>query len=543
MKKILSYVLIVTMLSVLSAAMPACAASFWDLSETHWAYADIMSLVSDGTINGYDNGAFLPEGTVTRAEFVKMLGKSDNFREGDFDDVPKDHWCYEYIMYSGLDPLEGNTFAPDTPILRLDVANLLYSRFSGGAAARAPRYIASQSANPNAAAWVYSLGLMTGDDMLNLRLGDSLTRAEAAALIVRAKNVNPDAQRNFIDNFSDDVYQMVYNSSNLFDTPYEADANISNGEVAAAALRYRFRDRSIPLGNYYYTKNYDGDYAAEWNIMCTYVLPEGKYSSSEAESKSNATVGDALAMISHGALYNTYVNAGENPDATGMYPELTVSAGSENARVLKYAYNFGISLYANGVLNADRPITKKELACILMQYDLSMGINIAYRCGYNCTYVPTPLEYDLGAYPSNKEDFTAILSDVPKIVYETPFNGANVTDKSRELTGTVNSLARIFTIPLNMFCENAYNDGIEMYISFYPSIMSKTPEGYIYRVKLEFASLSGERKLSDIFTLGDGAEDITISAGDEFWIDLATNANISSLYIDYSLMTVEQIIR
>lgn len=540
MKKLISLVLTLTFCAAVFAPAVASAASFTDLTDAHWAYDNIMRLANDGTINGYDDGTFLPEGTVTRAEFVKMLGKSDTARATAFDDVDPSHWCYDYIMYSGLDALSGNTFSPDTPIVRSDVANLLYNRYHTSDVL-APYSITSQGTNAKATAWVYVCGLMRGDDMVNLRLDDTLTRAEAATLIVRARNLNTDAAGDFISIFPDEVYERVYNGSNLFDTAYDANGTITYGELSAAALRLRFRDRALPLGNYYYTKNYEGDYAAEWDIMCNYVLEKDKHNSTEAESKSAATVADALAMLSHGAS-NIGLTAVKPAENGGMYADVKITdEKSSYAKNLQYAHNFGISLYAGGKLNADRAVTKKEVACIIMQYDMALGINVAYICGVEDSYKPAPLLLDTNAYPSNAADYTAILSTVPKNVYEAPFKGENVK-KCKEITNTANSLASIFKIPLSTMCTVADSVDIDMNITYYPSLMAMSDKGYLYRVKVVFGSRGKSLKMSDIFNLADGVSDDPIEDGKAYWLDLATNAKLSGLYIDYSIMTLEQVI-
>ena len=73
MKKIISLVLSLCMLMTLTICVNA--ASFTDLASNHWAYDNINTLVSEGTINGYSDGTFKPSKSVTRAEFVKMTGK------------------------------------------------------------------------------------------------------------------------------------------------------------------------------------------------------------------------------------------------------------------------------------------------------------------------------------------------------------------------------------------------------------------------------------------------------------------------------------
>ena len=70
MKKIICLVLVFSMFCLSALA----AMSFTDLAEGHWAYSYVSKLVSDGTVRGYEDGSFRPTNTVTRAEFVKMLG-------------------------------------------------------------------------------------------------------------------------------------------------------------------------------------------------------------------------------------------------------------------------------------------------------------------------------------------------------------------------------------------------------------------------------------------------------------------------------------
>lgn len=542
MKRILSLIIaLIVVTTSFSAVTVFAAASFTDINEGHWAFESVTKLTADGTINGYSDGTFKPDGTVTRAEFVKMLGKSPEARGNDFADVDKAHWAYDYVMYSGLEGDEVNKFNPDVAILRSDVANLLYKRFSNDTEAIAPYPISSQGTDPKATAWVYTYGLMVGDDMINLRLNDTITRAEAAVLIVRAKNLDTSKQRNFIDNFSDETYKAVYEGSNIFDSEYDANANISNGEMALAALRFRFRKRIVPLGKYYFEEKYEGDYAAEWNIMCNYVLPKDKYTSSESESKESVTVAEAIAMLSHAATEDSYVNVKVNSEGNGVYNGVDVIGGSDYEKYMKNAYAYGISLYADADIKPDKAITKKELACILMQYDLTNGVNIGYRCGYECTYMATPVRTDINSYPSNHNDYMLIGKNIPNFVYEVPFK--NVTKNSRDVINLANEISSVFILPLTLVSSAAYDVGVEMYITYVPSLMAKVEGGYTYRVKFEFEKAPEGAVLSDIFTLAEGVEDVALTDGLTFWADLTTNAELSGLYIDWQLMSVEQIIK
>ncbi len=70
--KILSLLLALTMLLSL-AVVPASAAEFTDVNKNYQYYDAIQNLVSRGIINGYEDGTFKPEATITRAEFCKMV--------------------------------------------------------------------------------------------------------------------------------------------------------------------------------------------------------------------------------------------------------------------------------------------------------------------------------------------------------------------------------------------------------------------------------------------------------------------------------------
>lgn len=74
--------------------------TFSDLSNSHWAYKNIMNLVSKGVINGYTDGTYKPEKAVTRGEFLKLImvalyGDNEYFEKIDFS---KGHWALSYAM-------------------------------------------------------------------------------------------------------------------------------------------------------------------------------------------------------------------------------------------------------------------------------------------------------------------------------------------------------------------------------------------------------------------------------------------------------------
>ena len=81
---------------------------FTDIATNDWYYTAVTSAVSYGWINGYSDGSFRPQATITRAEVAtivnRMLNRTadrnfvDNNATTQFDDVPSIHWAYYNIM-------------------------------------------------------------------------------------------------------------------------------------------------------------------------------------------------------------------------------------------------------------------------------------------------------------------------------------------------------------------------------------------------------------------------------------------------------------
>ncbi len=132
MKKVLLLVVIITMLSC-----SVLAASFSDLASDHWAYKPISDMTAKGILNGYPDGTFKPNQSITRAEFAKILTNTLNL-PGDsastiqYKDVPADHWAYSYIAIasnylSGYQSGDGYSYMPDSSAIREDMALAMVS--------------------------------------------------------------------------------------------------------------------------------------------------------------------------------------------------------------------------------------------------------------------------------------------------------------------------------------------------------------------------------------------------------------------------------
>ena len=109
--------------------------NFPDVSASKWYNNAISTLANGGMLNGYPDGTFRPEATITRAEFAVMAIRW--YFDGDPDNLPpatmfsdvSGHWAEGYIAYAaGLGFVQGyedGTFRPDEPITRAEVATLM----------------------------------------------------------------------------------------------------------------------------------------------------------------------------------------------------------------------------------------------------------------------------------------------------------------------------------------------------------------------------------------------------------------------------------
>ena len=105
-------------------------AAFSDLTENHWAAPYINELSSKNVINGYPDGTFKPNDTLTKGAFLKLIIAA-SMPEVDFTKAPKDfnHWAAGYVNvaenYGVLEEGEITLENIDTPINRIDVVKIL----------------------------------------------------------------------------------------------------------------------------------------------------------------------------------------------------------------------------------------------------------------------------------------------------------------------------------------------------------------------------------------------------------------------------------
>ena len=105
---------------------------FSDISE-HWASSEIIELAQKGIINGFDDGSYKPDETVTRAQFLCALLKAFNVElqeyEKIFEDVSENDWYTQYVITAYklgiVKGIDEDKFAPAQNITREQMCVML----------------------------------------------------------------------------------------------------------------------------------------------------------------------------------------------------------------------------------------------------------------------------------------------------------------------------------------------------------------------------------------------------------------------------------
>ena len=110
--------------------------SFSDVDQNHWAF-DVVRLVAQHKImNGLGDGRFAPNATITRAQMAQILynagfySQSINNQINSFSDVDNNHWAYvaiETMKQEGiLNGYADGRFGPNDSLSRAQIAAIIY---------------------------------------------------------------------------------------------------------------------------------------------------------------------------------------------------------------------------------------------------------------------------------------------------------------------------------------------------------------------------------------------------------------------------------
>ncbi len=189
--KIIPLILLLFVFSTASAAVD---------TQGHWAEEQIAQLEADGIMTG-DGTNFMPDRNITRAEFVtaviRMMGINPTSNKNLFSDVARDSVYTPYISYAAeigiVSGYDDGTFRPYNPLTREESVVILSRAFgflSGyNIGTQFSDYVDITDGAKDAFAFALRKGIITGYPDKTLRPRATLTRAEAAVLLVKADKI------------------------------------------------------------------------------------------------------------------------------------------------------------------------------------------------------------------------------------------------------------------------------------------------------------------------------------------------------------------
>jgi len=229
-KKILAVVLATVMLLGLVSVFGAGAAeknTFSDVGKKKWFYEAVTYVSDNGLMTGTSATKFEPDTSMNRAMFVTVLGRlsgvdDKNYTPDNFSDTKKKTWYSPYVAWAKenniVDGYEDGTFKPLKNVTREEMSAIIirYIDFLGLNMPKDPTAPTKFTDAGKIAKWareyvdvMRTLGIVTGDANYRFTPKDTLTRAQAAIIIMRLDKAIKDL---------------------TVETPYKPEYSVNGGE-------------------------------------------------------------------------------------------------------------------------------------------------------------------------------------------------------------------------------------------------------------------------------------------------------------------------
>ncbi|WP_150266118.1 S-layer homology domain-containing protein [Paenibacillus tepidiphilus] len=177
-------------------AMNNMSVSFSDISQ-HWSRNEIVAAVKLRIINGYENGTFQPEASVTRGEFAAMVSRAFGWATAQgsapFTDTAT-NWASGYIGTLAakgiINGYSDGSFKPGAPMSRAEMVSILARILNLGqlATGNAAAFTDVSSGHwaKNVIEEAYKAQLIQGVTSSAFKPDNQTTRAEAITVLLRA---------------------------------------------------------------------------------------------------------------------------------------------------------------------------------------------------------------------------------------------------------------------------------------------------------------------------------------------------------------------
>lgn len=177
---------------------PVIESAYDDVADDVWYAESVAEVTNRGLFNGVSDTEFAPEGEMTRAMFVTVLGRLDGVAVKDacvtgFEDTPGDQYYSSYVAWANMNDIvngyDDNTFRPDQVVTREEAMQIIlnYCEYKGigpeGAWAVQVDYADADQISDyalDAAMWNVINGYLIPDENGNINPDKTADRAEIA---------------------------------------------------------------------------------------------------------------------------------------------------------------------------------------------------------------------------------------------------------------------------------------------------------------------------------------------------------------------------
>ncbi|OWA34509.1 hypothetical protein B9G55_18505 [Saccharibacillus sp. O16] len=188
------------------AAAGTGSPTFTDVKASHWAYSAVQQAVASGYVDGYINGTFKPEASVSRAEFVKMVVAAMKL---DVADTPG-KW---YVRYADAATAKGLYEAGDFANTEAAWNKTMTREEMARVAARAVGETSKEDDK-----WMYLAtkgGLIQGVGKGQLAPKGLTTRAQSVVIIDRILKTNAGGKLDS-DRYATGAAEILWHGTNIF---------------------------------------------------------------------------------------------------------------------------------------------------------------------------------------------------------------------------------------------------------------------------------------------------------------------------------------
>lgn len=191
-KKLIAFALTFAMMAGTAPAL-AASTTFSDVPDDHWAANEIREMAEKGIVNGIGNGQFVPEGTVTYSEFLKMI--TVQFYSNKIQTGYGSSW-YDPYMKAAEDAsiLSGVSAVATSTLNRYEMAQIMYNVMKANNiqiskltdTSKVSDWASVPANYQDAVSACYQMNLLTGVDAAGTYNGlGTMTRAQAAVVMSR----------------------------------------------------------------------------------------------------------------------------------------------------------------------------------------------------------------------------------------------------------------------------------------------------------------------------------------------------------------------